>query len=490
VAKAVSIGGKGGVLGVGSAEATAKLTDPLIKASIGDWSVVNAPDARLEVSAENRANLSADTKQTVTAGIANNDSKATTQISNSQTLAEVGEGADINVREFVIWAKDDSVYAEALSDARVPFELGGSNKAWSTVDVDMNPIVHIYGGGTVITATDRVEIVAGANSVNTRTYAYTKTTGASGVLYSTADNDKIVDVDVIVDSGTQINTTDLLVDAYAPPRGGDRYIRHTETHPQTVVKYVWDVVETVTTQVCNVVANIICLFGLFCKPKEVCEDIVTKIYDWVPEQITGKGVEKKLGAETISNDIEFNADVTIAGGSDPQLVIGADGTIEQKSGLFDVTVEPDRIVVGGILNAAPAGSIAMHAEGGSTSGSSNLSFNTSFGALNIINASDKDLVVNDIEVFNAAAPATLSHKASHGDRNWNFDVTTAATTSEIAITNDSASDSDIILQGYLLNPGGHVRVTNVGGGGGDILSVGPMLGYAAERFPCWLTAVR
>jgi len=55
----------------------------------------------MEISAENRASLSADTEQIVTAGIADNDSKATTEILNPQTLAEVGSGVTINVKEFV-----------------------------------------------------------------------------------------------------------------------------------------------------------------------------------------------------------------------------------------------------------------------------------------------------------------------------------------------------------------------------------------------------
>jgi hypothetical protein len=323
VANAVSVGGKGGVIGDGSAEATAKLINPLTKARVGDGTVVNAPDARLEVTALNRANLSADTKQTVTAGIANNDSKATTQILNSQTLAEVGTGVYINVREFVISAKDVSVYAEALSTATVPFDLAGTNTAHATVGVILNPDVHIYGGDTIIAASDRVEILAGADSVRTNTYAYTKTTGITGNLHSIADNDKTVDVDIIVDSGTQINTTDLVVDAYAPHSEVDRYNRQAEAHPQTAVYYTLQVVDYVSRQVCNVIANIICLFGLFCKPKEVCNTILDPVYDWVASDVLGAEVTvDKLGSEKISNDIDFNADVTIAGGSNPQLVIG------------------------------------------------------------------------------------------------------------------------------------------------------------------------
>ena len=324
----------GGLIGLGGSEAISEILSPVTKARLGNNAIVTSDSATFEVSAENRANMFSKTNQNTAAAIANNAARSTTRISNGQTLAEIGSGSTVHVDRVIVSAREVSINATAESDAIVPFDIAGSNHATSVVDIQLRPLAHVFGPGTDIKACEGVDIIAGYDQVRTTSDSFARTFGITGVVIATSQNDKRVDVDVIVDSGVHITTNNLVVNAYKNNEADDvDYLKRATAQGDTVVNYVLKAVGTVTETVCTVIGEIVCAWGLICDPEEVCEDIVTTVFDWVAE-ILGATVEThKPGVENVSNDVVFNADVTLGCSSpNPTLDITADALIDVNSG--------------------------------------------------------------------------------------------------------------------------------------------------------------
>jgi hypothetical protein len=466
-------GGRGGLFAQGGASASTRLIDPQTKSLLGNSTTINAPNAKLEIIAENSADLRANVSQTIDGAITANDSRAAAQIFNSQTVAEIADGVNIRVNELFLSANDRNIYANADSEAKADFAaFSGNNDAKSEVDVETNVLTHIGGGGTNITAPN-ISIIAGSDSAKTRTSAKAATTGLTGNLTATADNNKTVNVNVVTDKGSQITTFNLLVDAYAPHNEPGGYIREAETDARTVTNVITKVVGTT----CRVIGEVVCAWGLICDPEEVCEDIVETV-----EEVLGADVDKVIsGSENISNRINFNSDITITGGGDPSLKVDATGRVQELNGVtvrdgtnpvgVGQTIGSDQIVVDDILNNTEGGKILLRAIRGSTDGFSNIEFNNAFDSVTIINDSAKDLVINDIEVFNTnSTEPDIEEQAEHGQDNWNYALVSNASASDVNIRNNNTADKDIILAGHIENPGGTTRIHN---SGGDIVSTGP-----------------
>ena len=461
-------GGRGGLIGIGAAEATAELLNPDTNAIIGDRNVIHADDL-LEVTAESRVSLSSDTDQSVTGAVVDNDSRATSNVTSADTRAEIGSDTEVNADRVEVNARDATVYAEAIADADVPFDLAGNNEARAVVNVDSDVLVRILGGGTDILGRDSVKLIADSQSVRTRTEAHTSTTGLTGNLRSVADNDKNVAADVIAEDGAHIETRDLTVEARAPHDEANRYIRVAETDADTVVKIISKVVDTV----CTVIGEVVTLWGLLGDAEEVCEDIVETF-----EEILGADTdEDRFGSEVIENTIDFNADVWIQAAADPILVVDEFGLVTEledisatngTSAIFEgQTITGDRIVVNDITNTAE-GKIVMRAPRGRLQGNTDFRVNTAFDTVTIHNHGPRHLYLNDITVYNKnpVEPA-FTLVAGSGQNLLNYSLSTNAADTFVNIANHHPGDWDIILQGDIENPGGVTRIHN---NGGSILS--------------------
>ena len=202
-------GGTGGLFSAGAATSQIILSNPLTRATVGAGSTVASPNAAMTVLSEATYNLQANSDQSVTAGIASNQTQATAEVNGAQTLAEVGAGANIVTASFSLTAKDTSVFVYASANSSVPFDLAGSNNAYATVVESTHALAHVFGGGTQITGLSTVNIIAETDDARTETHAVTTTTGLTGTLYSTSDNTKDVNDHVAADAGSHITTRSL-----------------------------------------------------------------------------------------------------------------------------------------------------------------------------------------------------------------------------------------------------------------------------------------
>ena len=99
-------GGGGGLIGIGGGQATLVLSNPLTQASIGDFNIIDAPNALLQIIATATPVLQAMTTFTALGGITSNESDATAQVLGGQTLANLGKFVQITVDELSMFAND------------------------------------------------------------------------------------------------------------------------------------------------------------------------------------------------------------------------------------------------------------------------------------------------------------------------------------------------------------------------------------------------
>lgn len=475
VADVDAIGGGSGVVTLNEANATANVQSDIITASIGSYNTVTADDL-LELKAVRTADVRANGVLDGGFNVVDvDDAKSTAAIVGAPATVSIGSYTTVDVSRLIMTADDNKVYAEAeaRSETDVTIYANFHPTATATVNVSANASI---GEATQITATDSVTITARENDVRTHSYAKGKVgIGAASNLVVTANNTRISAANITAADTSNITTTQLTVDAI-----GD-YSTSTDNHAYTKAEKdaatITEFVQTGVKVVCRVIGEIICFGGLFCDAEEVCDTVVEGFF----RTIGAASETHENRTENISNSINFDADVHILAGGNPVLEIDETGKIVQLEGVtvrdgngnviaLGGTVATGSIYVDDILNDDPPGSIVMRAYGGATSGSSNIQFDATFDAVDIVNRSDKDLYLNDIEVYNTGTPPTITHQATV--KNWTYNLSSNATTCGVNITNDSNADTDITLQGHILNPAGLTNIQNVGGGGGDILAQG------------------
>ena len=462
-------GGNGGLFAHGGADAEAELSNPVIEAKIGNNSTITA-GGKVEISAENTINLSANSDQTVGGAIVDNNTNATTNVINSRTTADIGTGVTISSDEFVLAAKEVSVYVEAITDANVPFDLAGNNVAHSTINADFHTLAHVGGGNTDITGNSSAQFLAKALSVRTKATAHTATIGLTGNLHSIADNDKTVDVQVCTDAPSHIQTQALLVEATAPDETDSTdFIRDAPTDANTVVHYV----TVIIGYACSVIVDILCL-GIFCDGEEVCDPITELV-----EEILGADVDSETpGTETITTGICFNSDVLIGAPIDAQMIVDSAGVVQQldhvtiNDGANPVlegqTVTTGTIVVEDIVNNSP-GTVHLNAPTGYVTRFSEMRFLNAFQEVLLRNDSAKDMFINDIDVVNKSEPP-ITISSAQGQNTFDYTLSTNATETVIDISNNNVADKDITLLGFIDNPLGETRIHNEGG---DIFATPP-----------------
>ena len=176
----------------------------------------------------------------------------------------------------------------------------------------------------------------------------------------------------------------------------------------------------------------------------------------------GSAYASPSSALAFSSNVQFNSNVTIEGAS-PQLVIGPSGTAITQSG---VTFENSdgQSSVDDITNTT-SGSASLAATGQGTneiSGAATFNYTGSYAAANIVNESDEDLVIHDIQVLNPNVVPSLSVTPGIAQ---NFDYTTNVLTTPIATTISilNTSGANIVLAGQIKNPLGSTTISNTGG---------------------------
>ena len=134
-------------------------------------------------------------------------------------MASVGEGTIINANQVDLISKDLSQeganFARANAFAR-SFQAAGTASADTNVDVDLTSMAHI-GQSAVVTAPEAINIISRQDDVKTSSTATTRiSAGLTGSLFSDAHNQLDANSEVETETGSQLSTKSLFVQAETP----------------------------------------------------------------------------------------------------------------------------------------------------------------------------------------------------------------------------------------------------------------------------------
>src|SRR5690606_2833922 len=234
----------------------------------------------------------------------------------------------------------------------------------------------------------------------------------------------------------------------------DRYLEDLKVDLDTLADVLLDAAEGVVT----VLGEVVCLWGLICD----AEGAVDAGFDAV-RGVTGNSevfvttADQGLPGPVVDSTINFNGNVTITGGASPEVEIDAAGrltkadnaTVRDGNGILvpvGGVIGTNDIIIDDIINDDPQGTIRLEAEG-EVAGHSVLTFNNSFDHVSILNASAKNLIINDIEV--SQVPGVPPITVIGAPKTFTFDTVTNAVNTEVTIENTNAANRNIILRGHV-----------------------------------------
>ena len=457
--KAQTAGGIGGLFAAGGQTATAKLIDNKTKSRVGNGVTITA-GGTVEVSSENVADIRSETHQVSGGLVTINQVRSTTKITNSQTLAEVGDGSDISACDFVLSARDTSVYAGAVSYSKT---AAADSESHATSEIDVDATSHAYVGSSSISAERNLTILSRQDDVKTDAQADTAIAfGLTGKLVSRAENQLDANSNITTQPGSELATSNLRVEAETPYIE-DGYHTVANTDAQTVISYVWDVVG----EACKWVWKIL-TFGLW-DGKEVCEPVM----GWV-RVITHSDSNATVLPDPPHNlrrsTIDFNSSVTILGSSS-SLVINADGSVETTGDITPDMVHEtgSEIVVDDIVTGA-AGKVVIGSTLAWLKGHATFTFSDAF-SVSITNHRAKDIRLNGISAWQQVQGCS-NLMINVCQRHWDvdqdgwYDFTydiLPDIAGETAVNIENTADSDVILNGLIENRRGTTRIANAGG---------------------------
>ncbi|HYV35524.1 MAG TPA: right-handed parallel beta-helix repeat-containing protein, partial [Gemmataceae bacterium] len=415
-----TLGGSGGGLaGIGGAVLSLHVNNPLTQARLGNATIVNAPAAGLQVLARNENDYEGHTEQTTVSGISENVANTFIVVNNSLTLAEIGANVQITVAQFELTADDADLNATAIANSSC-FALGATNDCTAQADEITAAKVHVSAGTTINSATSLV-IAAKADSVATHAFAKPEVTAGLATCNSTANSTKTVSTEVDLDAGSILTAGSVNVSATRPDQiGGNTYIRIADKD------------------------NTSATFGL------------------------GDSQDVN-GAETFSNVVNLNSNITIIGSvlhtltvDDTRKVVAGAGLVltdgTNPLGLGDRTTTGKLVIT--TLTNGNGSNLVVSAPHGTTAGFSNLTFDAN-SEIVINNASDADLYLCPMSVLDNGGGQVIVQTADQP--NWTFSQTTAPDGGLVNINNTNAFDGDIHLTGPIINPTGQTFLTASGG---------------------------
>ena len=178
-----------------------------------------------------------------------------------------------------------------------------------------------------------------------------------------------------------------------------------------------------------------------------------------------------IDANAQNRTVNWDADVVILAGPSPELLVGSDGRIVRAinvgvNGQFipvPGTLVTGDINVDDLINDDP-GDVVMQTDGGTVSGGQVISghhwgtfeFRDNWDTVDIVNLSNKNLVINNIDVVNRTADPTVELEGS--SITVDFDVERVVVPTVMEIINRSASE--LRINGTVDNPIGATLVQN------------------------------
>jgi hypothetical protein len=195
--------------------------------------------------------------------------------------------------------------------------------------------------------------------------------------------------------------------------------------------------------------------------------------------VAGPPAGSTTALNVFAGTIQWDANVTVAAGPSPYLLVNSDGTIAKavaitvddsaaggSSALTSGQIKSSTVVVNTVNN--PGSEVKFSASGGITNSATNpyplFTFTDTLQGVTIINHSAKTLQIGNIDVANrggTTAPEVLLTSSTSG--NFEFDIQHTVAPTLIDIEQDATTAEDINLTGTIENPIGTTTIRDKNG---------------------------
>ena len=471
-----------GLVSSGETTGTVTLNNPLTLALLGDNAQVRASQGTLRIMATTSDDLQSQANSPAHALnitlVSARNSTATAQVLGGNTDAQVGDGVRVVARNVAILADDAHLAVSASSQAQTGFAADAFNNATSTANLYENAYASL-GDNAIIQALQDFSIIAQGESATTYAYAYTSDIGITGNSISTVNSTKTITYDVSTSGTSQITAQSVKVQSIQPLSGGHTYDRIPKVDDNTLVGVVKEVVNTV----CNVIGEIVCLWGLLCDPKPTCKDITNTLFSPIDNSQS-----KSSGSENVSGNVNLNSNIILVGRFNHQLIVGTDGTIQTLTGVTVTDRFGNVLSAGQNVGSGPitvtnvpdqngdGGSIKVEALGpdpndtasliglGTTMGNANILFDGS-DSIQIINNAPVAVHFNGFDAYTSSVMPSITHTGRNGQANWMYSLTPGIQGTVVDLENRASSTGkDLFIDGVINNPTGDTNIANAGGG--------------------------
>ncbi|MBK5565795.1 LEPR-XLL domain-containing protein [Ensifer sp. SSB1] len=363
----------------------------------------------------------------------------------ADTIATLGDRAVLSAKRAVASAKVGRFDIFSGSDGRGA-GFYGEGQAESTLTARPKAEVHI-NADSELTGWEGVDLVTRYDNVKTHAKSYARATGLFGFVDSDAHNDTDVASKIFGAAGALVTA--------GPRDNGDAVLGHPDypQEPAASNEHLALYASTVNGSISQ-----------------------TDDADYSKRSLAAGGSDGS-SPDDRPQQIDFNSDVLILSGRSPelvvkQLVIGADGQIDvavevtvndsasgggNSEGEGD-TIQSDDIVVNDIVNPGP-GDVVFDSKEMVGSGGT-WTFRDTLQRVTIRNESDKDIIINNIDVVTDEQPLAWLNPSNSVTLTFNIEREVAPTLIEIT---DTGGRSDIYINGTIENPIGTTSIVNTDG---------------------------
>ncbi len=384
-------GGAGGIVSKANLITTSKVNANNVNINIGNNSNLYANDGNLSIQAIGSIDVRAknDVRNVSVATFTNTESNS---IVNQNININIAQNSKIKALNLAIKAYVEKLVSRAKTSS---LTTAANSSSVTTANNDISSETNLnIKSGVSMTGENSVELRSEhSNDINSSAIANAVIdAGITGSVEAYANNNANINSYMDVEKETTITTKNLLAKTYAPKKNDNIYNSDANADGNTVVNYVTQTVDQLVEKVTEVVSWI-----------PFIGDVISEVITWEWET-----VEKLVKVVTNSKEIsstsgEFNSKAILTMNSDiyqrtstPQkLEIDKNGQISSY-GEISANINGNNIIVNDLINH-DIGSVTLSSSG-ALKGSSNIYLNNKYSDITINNKSDKNIIINNIDV--------------------------------------------------------------------------------------------
>ncbi|MEO1617598.1 MAG: PKD domain-containing protein, partial [Planctomycetota bacterium] len=408
-------------------------------------------------------------------------------VSDADVTASVDFTSDVTIGSGTTISADNNIHVESSSDVTIVAESsldssGAGSSADTSVDLDVGSQTQrgatttTIGAGAKLTS-EVIDVIANAKKLDLTAEAISLSGGVFAGAVSKSELDIFDEASLLIDSGAELFAADVglvakhesvAASSIANADGNGLHADATATARGNL-----DSVNSVTAASgAKVSAGILDVQSTQGNGAGQVDLVRTTIAD---TGALGTPTTSTPGEFKPSREIDWNANVNFLSSPTPQLEIGPDGAIVIARGVTvqgadassdPIRIDPIQLESGAIANFVVDATLSSGSPTQATSATNRLtgsggqfSRDSVFPQVDIVNRSDKDLVLDDITMGAALVQPTVNINADQSDT-FTFDIAGLDIAGGAPITVLNQGSGDVRIGGVIDNPLGSILIEN------------------------------